>query len=615
MNKSHPYTLKTWILCFFLSLFSGLALANPILLNSGFEIPSALNPGGAANWYGYTFSSDGGVGLAEISSQPGEVSTGSAAFALEAVSSAGGYSAAWVESDRYLLPSGPLNLSFQFKNILATASGIWSEYKIRFYDAANAEITAATLTRATGYSWGHWSTIVEQNIAAPSQATRVSISFLAYASTTAGSSRWAFDNVVLAPQPIPALKTVLLDIGRSNADGGWYEGATPASPDTHGNYWNTLDSGTYAGNMKDKTNGSTTIGAGFIDINQPEFTWYNGPAGDNTNPWSIDSTALGDLGNREAAFDYVYGSDVRLSIDGLTSGKTYRLKFFCSRRFAGDPGTTISVFSDNTFDPDVILDGGTVANRNEVQPWLHNADTLLTLDNITASGPSLFISIIGSNFGDGVLNSMSIEELDVPGLTDTTPPIINISGSNPETVLWGSVYSDSGATATDNGTSVNVSTNTSAVNTSVLGSYLVTYSATDAANNIASSNRIVNVILPGNADVPASDGLSPLLRYVLGASSPTSSVSKPSFSTDTSDLILTALIRTSGISAVGQISSNLTETNGGFTDLTSNPHGVLATNQANLVPGTERREFRTPKDGAKKFLRLKVTYTNSPTGI
>ena len=38
----------------------------PVLQNSGFETASTNNPGGAANWYGYTFSSDGGVGTAVV---------------------------------------------------------------------------------------------------------------------------------------------------------------------------------------------------------------------------------------------------------------------------------------------------------------------------------------------------------------------------------------------------------------------------------------------------------------------------------------------------------------------------------------------------------------------
>jgi hypothetical protein len=404
------------------------------------------------------------------------------------------------------------------------------------------------------------------------------------------------------------LKTVLLDIGRSNADGGWYGGASPASPDANGNYWNTLDIGKYAGSMIDKTGSATSIGAGFIDINNPIFTTYNGPAGGGTvTDVTINSAALGDLGVKEAAFDYVHGTNIRMSIGGLVAGKQYRFNFFSSRRYEGDPSTTISVYSDNTFDAGAKLNEGTIANRSSTQGVVHNADTLLTLDNLTPTGTSLFINIVGSAGGAGALNALSIQELNIPATADTTPPVINISGNTTETVVWGSSYIDAGATATDNGLSISVISNTSSVNTSVLGSYLVTYSATDAANNIASASRTVNVVLPVNADVAGPDGLSPLLRYALGASSPDSAVTKPSVTPDANDLVLTALIRTSGITVAGQASTDLSSTNGGFADLTSNPNGVLAADQSNLLPGTERREFRTPKDANRKFIRLRVS--------
>ena len=402
-------------------------------------------------------------------------------------------------------------------------------------------------------------------------------------------------------------KTALLDIGRSNADGGWYGGLTPASPDTNGNYWNTLDIGKYAGSMKDKTNGTTSWGAGFINTNNPQFVWYNGPAGDNTAVWSINEAALGDLGNRDAAFDFVKGTNVRISLDGVTSGKKYRLNFYCSRRWEGDSSTTISVYGDNTFNSEVKLAEGTVANRSATQGWVYNADTLLTLDNLTPTGTSLFINIVGASGGEGVLNSMSIQELSVPSVIDTTPPVITLAGNNPETVVWGSSYSDAGASATDNSGSVIITTNILAVNTAVLGSYTVTYTATDAANNTANTNRTVLVTLPANSDIPGADGLSPLLRYALGASNPSTPVSKPAMSSDANDLILTALVRTSGITAVGQVSTDLSLANSGFADLASNPNGVTAADQTNLLPGTERREFRTPKTGNRKFLRLKVT--------
>ena len=403
-------------------------------------------------------------------------------------------------------------------------------------------------------------------------------------------------------------KTVLLDIGRSNVDRGWYGGASPASPDANGNYWNTLDIGKYAGFMADKTGAATSIGAGFIDINNPIFTTWNGPAGAGTlADVTINSAALGDLGVKEAAFDYVHGTNIRMSIGGLVAGKQYRFNFFSSRRWEGDPSTTISVYSDNTFDAGAKLNEGTIANRSSTQGWVHNADTLLTLDNLTPTGTSLFINIVGSAGGAGALNALSIQELDIPATADTTPPVITVSGNTTETVVWGSSYIDAGATATDNGLSISVTSNTRSVNTSVLGSYLVTYSATDAANNITSASRTVNVVLPANAGVAGADGMSPLLRYALGANSPDSPVTKPAVTSDANDLILTALVRTSGITVVGQDSTNLSATNGGFSDLTSNANGVLAANQSNLLPGTERREFRTSKSANCKFLRLKVS--------
>ena len=584
--------------------FTDLSSANPILLNSGFESSGPTYPGGAANWYGGTYADDPSSTISSTVST-NAAATGSYGFLLHPDSVAGKHSAAWVGSDRFPLPGGALTLSFQFKTISAS-TGTWSEYQISFFDAANNEITASTIKASTGYSWGYWTTKTQNNIAPPTNAVSMAVTLSAYASgVSGGDAQWAFDNVLLRSA---ATKTVLLDIGRSNTDGGWYGGTTPASPDANGNYWNTLDIGKYAGNMKDKANGSTGIGAGFIDTNSPHFTTWNGPAGAGTlADVTINTNALGDLGNAEAAFDYVKGANIRMSIDGLNSTKKYRLNFFCSRRWEGDSSTTISVFGNNSFNNSAKLAEGTVANRSAADGWIHNQDTLLTFDDLSPSGTSLFINVVGANGGDGALNALSIQELDLPAATDTTPPVITVAGNNPETVVWGSTYSDAGASATDNGAAVNVSTNTSAVNTAVLGSYTVTYSASDAANNLASTNRTVNVVLPANANVSDADGLSPLLRYALGASSPSSTVTKPALSSDANDLILSALIRTSGITAIGQVSTDLSSANNGFSDLGTNPNGAASADQSNLLPGTERREFRTPKDGPRKFLRLKIS--------
>jgi len=77
---------------------------------------------------------------------------------------------------------------------------------------------------------------------------------------------------------------------------------------------------------------------------------------------------------------------------------------------------------------------------------------------------------------------------------DTIPPIITILGNNPVTVNQNSVYTDAGATATDDvDSTVNVELSGS-VDTSIVGSYTITYTATDKAGNTATATRTVNVL-------------------------------------------------------------------------------------------------------------------------
>lgn len=76
---------------------------------------------------------------------------------------------------------------------------------------------------------------------------------------------------------------------------------------------------------------------------------------------------------------------------------------------------------------------------------------------------------------------------------DTTSPLITITGDNPATVDAGSIYSDAGATATDDGTSVSVISSGS-VDTTKVGIYTITYTAIDPAGNSVTATRIVNVV-------------------------------------------------------------------------------------------------------------------------
>ncbi len=84
---------------------------------------------------------------------------------------------------------------------------------------------------------------------------------------------------------------------------------------------------------------------------------------------------------------------------------------------------------------------------------------------------------------------------DCKGLvTDTTAPVITLSGANPLTVILDAIYIEPGATAEDDwdgSVEVLVAGN---VNTSVLGDYILTYTSADTTGNEDSITRTVSVV-------------------------------------------------------------------------------------------------------------------------
>ncbi|WP_319380288.1 DUF1566 domain-containing protein [Thiomicrorhabdus sp.] len=85
-----------------------------------------------------------------------------------------------------------------------------------------------------------------------------------------------------------------------------------------------------------------------------------------------------------------------------------------------------------------------------------------------------------------------------PPINDVTPPVISLSGSNPYEIKVGSVYSDPGATATDDvdgNISLAIVIGGDSVDVNTVGSYTVTYDVSDAAGNAATQvSRTVNVL-------------------------------------------------------------------------------------------------------------------------
>jgi len=83
--------------------------------------------------------------------------------------------------------------------------------------------------------------------------------------------------------------------------------------------------------------------------------------------------------------------------------------------------------------------------------------------------------------------------------TDNILPVIFITGGTPITILEGGVYTELGATATDD-VDGDITANivvTGSVNTNTVGVYTITYTVSDTALNTATAFRTVNVIANG----------------------------------------------------------------------------------------------------------------------
>jgi hypothetical protein len=198
--------------------------------------------------------------------------------------------------------------------------------------------------------------------------------------------------------------------------------------------------------------------------------------------------------------------------------------------------------------------------------------------------------------------------------TDTTPPVFTFNGAGSVTNLWGSVYTDAGATAFDAGDNAAVSVTTNnPVDTSVPGTYAVTYTATDSKTNSAFTNRTVKVVMADNAGTNVgADGLSDVSRYAFGGTgtSPLSRSLMPASTTTnsggTNQLVLTYFARTNAnVTTVPVIATNL-----GTSNWSTN--GVVISNlQSVTTNGTtlQKRQATTPMTGGKKFLRLQSTFT------
>lgn len=171
--------------------------------------------------------------------------------------------------------------------------------------------------------------------------------------------------------------------------------------------------------------------------------------------------------------------------------------------------TTAPVITLLGSDPVTIEAGSTYTDAGATV-----SDNISTPITATASGTvSTFVVgtyVIEYNAVDGSGNVAATVTRTV-NVVDTTAPVINITGQNPNIVTINNVYVDSGATASDLVDGIITVTSTSTVDTATLGTYAVTYFATDLSGNSASASRSVIVIPPDTtAPVITILGTNPL---------------------------------------------------------------------------------------------------------
>ena len=182
-------------------------------------------------------------------------------------------------------------------------------------------------------------------------------------------------------------RNYLVDFGTSDS----WRGVSTPSPDLNGNHWNGIPIGVgpspYRATMVDTTGVTNNITLGFSTSFGTDS--YNGPAGatdtatltTNLQSTDIDSLALGILGIKEAAFDFVNGTNVRFEIGGLDPLLTYDLVFFGSAKFNSDSTTVYEAYTDSAYT--LIASSVTLNVHTPGSAWLHNRNQTAAPRNIS----------------------------------------------------------------------------------------------------------------------------------------------------------------------------------------------------------------------------------------
>ncbi|MCB9140392.1 MAG: DUF5011 domain-containing protein [Caldilineaceae bacterium] len=278
--------------------------------------------------------------------------------------------------------------------------------------------------------------------------------------------------------------------------------------------------------------------------------------------------------------------------DALSNGSMLLITHMADASF-GEVQVTPLTAGPDTVPPVITLTGPNplelLVGSQYVEPgWTasDNVDGDLTnqvsvsgsVDTETAGSYTLSYSVADNAGNTGNVT----RQVNVVSASDTTPPVIMLDGANPYTLSVGSPYNEPGWTAIDNvdGELTDQVTVSGSVNSSVPGSYTLNYSVTDAAGNVGSATRQVNVVSASDTTPPVItlNGANP---YTLSVGS---SYNEPSWTaTDAVDGELTDQVTVSGSVDSNTVGSYVL--NYSVTDSAGNTRTV--TRQVNVVSASD----------------------------
>jgi len=231
-------------------------------------------------------------------------------------------------------------------------------------------------------------------------------------------------------------------------------------------------------------------------------------AGDNNVTYSIiDGTSVGSTSN---VLEYVDGGGAGSDYANLQLRTCNKFDMAVTNFFTMDvyiEGSSLSGLAPNQVSfklQDRSLAGNAYTTQVEVVVPVTAVDTWQTVefDFIASSARTDFDQVViqfNSEANQDTVTAYIDNLVSSTSVQDTTPPVIELVGANPQELTVGDAYVELGAAATDDtdddtALTATIAIDATAVDTATAGSYSVTYDVSDAAGNAATQvTRTVTV--------------------------------------------------------------------------------------------------------------------------